>query len=34
VLLGLFLVRRYVANRAAAPAIESIPDPSSATEPA
>jgi uncharacterized protein len=34
VLLGLFLVRRYVANRAAAPAIETIPDPSSATEPA
>jgi len=34
VLLGLFLVRRYVANRAAAPVIESIPDPSSAPEPA
>jgi uncharacterized protein len=34
VLLGLFLVRRYVAKRAAAPAIESIAQPSSATEPA
>ena len=34
VLLGLFLVRRHVAKRAAAPAIESIAQPSSATEPA
>ena len=34
VLLGLFLVRRYVAKRAAAPAIERIAQPSSATEPA
>ena len=34
VLLGLFLVRRHVAKRAAAPAIESITQPSSATEPA
>ena len=34
VLLGLFLVRRHVAKRAAAPAIESIAEPSSATEPA
>jgi hypothetical protein len=34
VLLGLFLVRRHVAKRAAAPAIESIVQPSSATEPA
>jgi uncharacterized protein len=34
VMLGLVLVRRHVAKRAAAPAIESIPDPSSAPEPA
>ena len=34
VLLGLFFVRRHVAKRAAAPAIESITQPSSATEPA
>jgi uncharacterized membrane protein YfcA len=34
VLLGLALVRRHVVKRAAAPAVESIPDPSSATEPA
>jgi len=34
VLLGLFLVRRHVAKRATAPAIESIAQPSSATEPA
>jgi uncharacterized membrane protein YfcA len=34
VLLGLFFLRRHIARRAAAPAIESIAQPSSATEPA
>lgn len=34
VLLGLFFLRRHIAKRAAAPAIESITQPSSATEPA
>jgi uncharacterized membrane protein YfcA len=34
VMLGIVLVRRHIAKRAAAPAIESIPNPSSAPEPA
>jgi uncharacterized protein len=33
-MLGIVLVRRHLAKRAAAPAIESIPNPSSAPEPA
>jgi uncharacterized protein len=33
-MLGIVLVRRHIAKRAAAPAIESIPNPSSAPEPA